>query len=270
MKRILYRQGHWVLPLLLLLLLCLITVPARAADQTRQQQRVTNTSLNANIYLPTEGLKAVFQDKINQQTGNLSNDMMSKMLSNLPSADQGWAKDIATALLQPSATLQQLTPQKDGLAATVNLSLFAGDPKPINTTMLITFSVRDASTIQVSAQPLSGKSSMPHGPLTTFPIPIGTLNSVHTTANCGNAALDANIQLPVTLDTSLTNNQSQDNSSGPPNPSSPSGPQLPHLPHPALSTGQTQADTQQLPFAYTTQKQAATSLNVYASSPTVH
>ncbi len=267
MKRILYRQGHWVLPLLLLLLLCLIAAPARAANQTRQQQRVTNTSLNANIYLPTEGLKSVFQDKINQQIGNLSNDMTSKMLGNLPSADRGWAKDIAGALIQPSATLQQLTPQKDGLAATVNLSLFTGDPKPINTTMLITFSVRDASTIQVSAQPVSGSSSTPNGPLTTFPIPIGTLNSVNTTPNCSTTALDANIQLPVTIDTSLTSNQSQDNSSSPPDPSSPSGPQLPHLPHPALSASQTQTDMQHLQFAYTTQHQAANTLNVYAELP---
>jgi hypothetical protein len=264
MKHILYRHGHWAPPLLLLLLLLLIAAPARAADQTRQQQQVTTTSLNANIYLTTEGLKAVFQDKINQQIGNLSNDMMTKMLGNLPSADRGWAKDMAGALIQPSATLQQLIPQKNGLAATVNLSLFAGDPKPISTTMLITFSVRDASTIQVSAQSLSGSASGPNGPLTTFPIPIGTVNSINTTPNCGNAALDANIQLPVTIDTSQTSTQGQNNSpppSGPPNIPNPSGPSIPKLllPHPALSTGQTQADT--------THNQAANTLNVYAEIP---
>ena len=248
MKHTFYRQSRWI-PLLLLISLCLIATPVvSAANQGRLQKRATATSLNANIYLPTEALKPIFQDQINQQVASLSSGMITNTLSGLPSADQSWAKAMANALIQPSATLTQLTPQKDGLVTSVNLSLYPGDPKPTNASMLVTFGVRDASTIQVSGQSIPGNPQLANGPLTTFTVPIGQLKSISTALNCGDAALDANIQLPITFNTSQTSTQSQ------------SAPV-------ARAANQTLADMQQPQIAYTTQNKAANTLDAYAEVP---
>src|SRR5579859_1884810 len=208
MKRLVYRQRSW-LPLLLLVLICLIATPANAAKQAQQQKRAAATSLNAGVYLTTDSLKSLFQDQLNQQVSNLSSSMMNNMLGNLPAADQVWARAMAGALIQPSATLTQLTPQSDGLNTNLSVSLYPGDPKPINAAMLVTFSVRDASTIQVSAQPIAGNPQLVNGPLTTFAVPIGQLESINTTPSCGSAGLKANIQFPVTFSTA--SNQSPSN-----------------------------------------------------------
>src|SRR5436305_5763647 len=207
MKRIFYRHGRWM-SLLLLLLLGLTVTPVNASNQVRQQKQAT-TNLSANIYLPTQALRPIFQNQINQQVASLSGGMITDMLKSLPSADQGWARDMAGALIQPSATLSQLTPQNGGLATSVKLSLYPGDPTPTNASMLVTFSVRDASTIQVSAQPVPGSPQLASGPLTTFSVPLGELQSINTTPDCGIAGLNANIQLPVAFTASRTSNQNQ-------------------------------------------------------------
>jgi hypothetical protein len=248
-----YRQRRWV-PLLLLLLLCLIAAPVSAANQAQQQRRAATTNLNASVYLTTEALKSIFQSQISQQITGISKGMMTNMLGSLPSADQGWMRDMAGALIQPSVTLTQLTPQGDGLVASVKLSMFPGDPNPTDAAMLVTFSVRDASTIQVSAQPVPGSPQLANGPLTTFPMPVGRLQSVRATPNCGVAALNANIQLPVTFDTSQASNQSQND-------------QLVQIPQFALLASHTLAASQQPHIAYMSQNKAANTLDTYVEIP---
>lgn len=249
MKRILYRQGGWM-PLFLLVLLCLIATPVSAAGQARQQRRATATNLNASVYLTTDSLKPLFQQQISQQVTNLSSSTINSMLGSLPAADQAWARAMAGALIQPSATLTQLTPQSNGLDTRISLSLYPGDPKPINAAMLTTFSVRDASTIQVNAQPVPGSPQLANGPLTTLTVPIGQLESINTTPGCGDVGLQTNIQVPVTLNTASS--QSQNN----------------QVAQSTLPANQTLADTQQSrQMAYTTVNRAANTLNAYVEIP---
>jgi hypothetical protein len=152
---------------------------------------------------------------------------------------------MASALIQPSATLSQLTPQKDGLATTVSLSFYPGDPKPVNAAMLVSFSARDASTIQVSAQPIPGSPQLANGPLTTFMVPVGQLKGINTTPDCGSASLNAHIQLPVTF-TSQASTQSQ-------------GSQIAQS---TLPVKQTLADIKQS-HIYKSQNKAANTLDAY-------
>jgi hypothetical protein len=244
MKRLFYHQGSWM-PLLLLALVCLIATPVSAARQARQQQQAKTTSLHASVYLAKDSLKSVFQDQINQQVASLSNGMINNMLGSLPATDQVWARAMAGSLIQPSATLTQLTPQDNGLDARIHLSLYPGDPKPINVAMLMTFSVRDASTIQVSAQPVSGSPQLANGPLTTFAVPIGQLESINTTPNCGNAGLKTNIRVPVTFDTA--SNRSQNN----------------QVAQSTLPDKQIMAGIQRPQVAYTTLNRAENASNAY-------
>jgi hypothetical protein len=202
--------------------------------------------LNASVYLTTESLKPIFQDQINQQVIEISGSTMNKMIGSLPAADQGWARSMAGALIQPSATLTQLTPQNDGFDTKLTLSMYPGDPKPIDAAMLVTFGVRDVSTIQVSAQPVPGSPELANGPLTTFTVPVGQLQSVNTSPGCGNMGLKVNIQMPVNF--SIASNQSQNNQV-------------------ALSSNQALADIQQPRVSYTTQNRAANTLDAYAEIP---
>lgn len=79
------------------------------------------------------------------------------------------------------------------------LSLYPGDPKAITSNMLISFNVLDSSHVQVSAQPLNGSPALVSGPLTTFQLPLGQLNSISSTPGCGDAALALNLQFPVAI-----------------------------------------------------------------------
>lgn len=197
MKYTRFIQGGWAL-LLTTLLMGLIVTPASAAP--RQVLRPQDTvSLGATIYLSTSTLRSIFQNDLNQQVPGAVNSAISGIVGKLPSRDQGWASEMATALIQPSATLVSLTPQSGGLATTMRLSLYAGDPQPITSSMLIGFSVANSSTVQVSAHPLNGSPSLVNGPLTTFQVPVGQLNSINATPNCGDAGLAANVHFPVTI-----------------------------------------------------------------------
>ncbi len=197
--KIRYIQTGWIL-LLVVLVLGLAVTPAGASSRTTQQraQRLNSTPINATIYLTTATLAPIFQSRINQRVPADFNNALMSMVSKLPKADQAWALQMATALLQPSASLTSLIPQQGGLAGTITLSLYPGDPKATTSTMLFSFSVADSSTVQVSAQPLSGPALVT-GDVSTFQIPVGQINHVATTPGCGNAALAVNLQFPVTL-----------------------------------------------------------------------
>ncbi len=205
-----YIQIGWIL-LLTVFISALAVTSVSAASYTARHIRTYQgtTPLNANIYLTTGTLAPIFQSRINQQVPNALSNAIANVVNKLPAADRGWASTMAATVIQPSATLTNLAPQQGGLAASLRLSLYPGDPKPINAIILIKFSVIDSSTIQVSAQPLAGSPALVNGPITTFHIPIGQLNSIAATPSCGDSALVANLQVPVSLGQAQTPSQGQ-------------------------------------------------------------
>ena len=203
MKRRRYLQ-FGVGMLLILIVGCLTVTPAHsahAATRSAQQGRSVRaaTPLDAKIYLATGTLSPIFQSTINQQVPNVVTGAINAIVSKLPAVDQGWATTMATTLIQPTATLTSLTPQQGGLAASLRLSLYPGDPQPTNASMLITFNVLNSNTVQVNVKPLPGSPTLISGPVTTLHIPLGQLNSISATPGCGNQALAVNLQVPVSL-----------------------------------------------------------------------
>jgi hypothetical protein len=173
------------------------TAKAQSAAMQRAQ---SSTSVNATVYLATDYLASMFSSNIAASVPASFNASLMNTISKLPKQDQGWALAMAETLLQPSATLVSLTPQAGGLEMSLRLSFYPGDPEPITSNMLISFNVLDSSTVQVSAQPLNGSPALiSAGPLSTFQMPIGQLNSISSTPGCGNSALAMNLQFPVAL-----------------------------------------------------------------------
>jgi hypothetical protein len=206
MKYLQFLRMGWILVLAVLMLGVTIMTPALATNSTAQHttqtqtaRQANSTSLNAIVYLTTGSLASTFQNRIDQQVPNAVNAAIFNMVSTLPAKDRGWATEMATTLIQPSAVLVNLYPQQGGLAMTLRLSLYPGDPKAITSSMLIRFSVLNSSTVQVGATPMNGGPSLFSGPLATFRMPLGSLNSIHATPGCGNAALALNLQFPVAL-----------------------------------------------------------------------
>ena len=170
-----------------------LQVPVNAGAQT---------SVDANVYLTGSMLQPMFQTSLNQSMPQMMSGALSGMVNQLPQQDQGWALQMANALLQPSATLVSLKPQAGGLLATLQISLYQGDPKAMTTSVLIGFKVINASTIQVTAlSSPNGGQSLVSGPLTTFTVPIGRLNSIAPTPQCGDADLRINLKFPLSLGT---------------------------------------------------------------------
>ena len=201
MKRIRYMQAGWVM-LLAVLLLGLVVTPAGARSSTMRHtaQPLNNTtSVNATIYITTGTLEPIFQSRIQQQVPVAVNGAISNIVSKLPQQDHAWATQMANTLIQPSATLTGLTTEQGGLATSLQVTLYPGDPQPINASMLISLSVIGSSTVQVSATPLNGSPALVDGPLTTFQIPIGQLNSINTTPTCGASALAVRLLFPLSL-----------------------------------------------------------------------
>jgi hypothetical protein len=206
MKNLRFMRVGWIPVLAVVVLGVTFMTPALASNNTarhttqaQEAQRVASSSLNAIVYLTTGSLASTFQNRINQQVPNAVNTAIVNMVSTLPKQDQGWATEMATTLIQPSAALISLAPQQGGLAMTLRLSLYPGDPKAITSSILIKFNVLNSTTVQVSAYPLNGGPSLVNGPLTTFQMPLGSLNSINSTPGCGDAALALNLQFPVNL-----------------------------------------------------------------------
>lgn len=188
--------------LLLLILVCggMLVTPVWAASGGRGTIQKNNvTALDAAIYLTGTTLQPLFQERLNQQIPGLVDGAITNIVNKLPATNRGWAQQMATTLIQPEAALTSLTPQQGGLATSLHLSLYPGDPQPIDSKMLVTFSVLNPTTIQVSAQPTAGSPALVNGPLTTFQVPIGQLNSIVATPACGDAALAVKLQVPVSL-----------------------------------------------------------------------
>lgn len=164
-----------------------------------QKHAAATTSITATIYVTSGTIQPMFQAAIDKDVPQAFSSAISNMIGKLPQQDRGWALQMATTLLQPSATLQSLTTQKNGLATSILVSLYPGDPKPTASNMLISFSVLDSTTIQVSGASLDGSPALASGPLQTITMPLGVLNAVSTTPNCGDSALSFNLQVPVGL-----------------------------------------------------------------------
>jgi hypothetical protein len=204
MKYLRILRVSWILVLAVLVLRVTIMTPALASNSTMQHtiqtaEQANSSSLNAIVYLTTGSLASTFQSRIDQQVPNAVNAAISNMVSTLPAKDQGWATEMATTLIQPSAALVNLYPQQGGLTMRLRLSLYPGDPLAITSSLLIRFSVLNSSTVQVSATPINGGPSLVNGPLTTFHMPLGSLNSIYSTPGCGSSALGLNLQFPVAL-----------------------------------------------------------------------
>ncbi len=204
MKYLRILRVGWILVLAVLVLGVTIMTPALASNSatqytTQTAEQANSSSLNAIVYLTTGSLASTFQSRIDQQVPNAVNAAISNMVSTLPAKDQGWATEMATTLIQPSAALVSLYPQQGGLTMRLRLSLYPGDPQAITSSLLIRFSVLNSSTVQVSATPINGGPSLVNGPLTTFHMPLGSLNSIYSTPGCGSSALGLNLQFPVAL-----------------------------------------------------------------------
>ncbi|WP_126596127.1 hypothetical protein [Dictyobacter aurantiacus] len=188
-------QISWIL----LISLILIGMAAPVDASTRETQQTKEAGmLDARVFLTGDVLRQRFQNTINQQVPHLSASTINGIVHSAPAGDQGWIGQIANALIQPAATLTDLTPQAGGFNTGIRLSLYPGDPKPINSHMLVTFSILNDSTIQVNGQALPGSPALITGPLTTLHVPIGKLTSVQTTTTCGDANLDLGLQIPQT------------------------------------------------------------------------
>jgi hypothetical protein len=156
-------------------------------------QRQAASTAPVNVYLTTAVLQQQFQNTINQTLPTQFNQALNAQIDQIPANSRPLASQIASDLLQPSATLTQLTPQQNGAIATISLSLFPGDTAPSDLSMLVTFNVQDAATVGVKAQGLNGQPSPVSGNLPSFPVVLGQLQDVATTPSCGNAALKLQI-----------------------------------------------------------------------------
>lgn len=204
-------QAGWVL-LLTSLLVGLVVMPAGAVSnrvQDRAQQQNSTTAVNATIYITNGTLAPIFQSKLDAAVPGAVSSAISSIVGKLPKQDQGWAGQMANALLQPSASLTSLTTQSSGLATSIRMSLYPGDPQPITASMLVSMKVINSSTIQVSATPLNGSPALVNGPLATFSIPIGQLSSISTTPGCGDASLAVKLQFPIALGQGQASSQVQ-------------------------------------------------------------
>src|SRR5215831_8702203 len=204
MKSLRILRVGWIPAVAALVLGVTILTPALASNgvaqhTTQTPEQANSSSLNAIVYLTTGSLASTFQNRINQQVPGAVNAAISNAVSVLPARDQSWAMEMATTLIQPSAALVNLYPQRGGLVMRLRLSLYPGDPLAITASSLIKFNVLNASTVQVSATPINGGPSLINGPLTTFQMPLGSLNSIYSTPGCGSSALALNLQFPVTL-----------------------------------------------------------------------
>ncbi len=204
MKHIRTLHLGWVLLLVALVLSVSFMRPALASNNVThhaaaQKHAAATTSIAATIYVTGGTIQPMFQSGIDQDVPRAFSAAISSIVSKLPQQDRGWAQQMATTLIQPSASLQSLVTQKNGLASTISIALYPGDPKPITSSLLITFSVLDSTTIQVSAASLNGGPALANGPLQTISMPLGALTAVSTTPSCGDSALSFSLQVPVAL-----------------------------------------------------------------------
>jgi hypothetical protein len=186
--------------LLAAVLLGLLATPAGAATSVARhvgQRSVAAPSARATLYVTLATLRPTVQRQIDGQLPGAVTGAINSVVGELPQQDQGWAAQMASALLQPTATLTGLATQREGLAANVRLSLYQGDPHALDARTLITFSVASPSTIAVSARPLAGSPALFSGPLATLRLSSAEVSGIATTPGCGDAAVALGLQFPI-------------------------------------------------------------------------
>lgn len=202
MKKFRFMRAGWVLLLAALVLGVSFLTPALASSRIARNSNAraaASTSVGATIYLSLGLLQPRFQQNLDQQVPGDVNNAINALVGKLPAQDQVWTREMASTLIQPTASLQSLVPQQNGLAMHILLALYPGDPKPISAGILVSFSLLDSSTVQVSTSALGNGPALSSGPQSTFQVPIGTLTAVNTTPGCGNSALALHLQIPVAL-----------------------------------------------------------------------
>ncbi len=206
-----FLQVSWIILLLLLLLALMVTPVSANRRVTQPSTSQTNpaTTIAANVYITLGTLEPLFQSNINHAVPGAVNNAINGIINSLPQKDRSWAQIMATTLFQPSATLTGLTRQSNGLLASLQLSLYSGDPHPINASLLTSYSVTSGSTITVTARPVNGSPTLVNGPVSTFQVPFGQLNSIKTMTTCGDAALNVGLQFPLSLGQGQTQPQVQ-------------------------------------------------------------
>lgn len=172
MKKLRFIRASWALLLAALVLGVSFLTPALAsthiARHTNAKAVTAGTSVGATVYLTLSMLQPMFQNSLSQQVPSDLNTAIDALVSKLPAQDQAWTREMAVTLIQPSATLQNLVTQQNGMAMYIRIALYPGDPKPIDTGLLINFSVLDSSTIQASAASLNSGPALASGPQSTF------------------------------------------------------------------------------------------------------
>jgi hypothetical protein len=171
-------------------------LPARSSDQS--------TTIALKVYLGRKALLALFQSEIDQQTAVILAAAINNAVADLPADERAFARQIATALLQPGVTLTDLQVEPRGLLASLRISLYDGDPHPASATLLLSFSVLNDTTLQVSATPLPGSPALASGPLATLTVPFGRPEKIETTPGCGAAALRLRLRYALALAPSPT------------------------------------------------------------------
>ncbi|HLI69696.1 MAG TPA: hypothetical protein VKV19_08045 [Ktedonobacteraceae bacterium] len=181
-----------------LLLLVAFISPVHASSSKRAVVRHPSDDPTAvNVYLPIGALQQQFQQGISQTLPEQFNQSLAQQTKSLPPDIRSLVSQLVGELLQPSATLSQLTPQQEGLVASIRISLFPHDPHPSGFSMLLVFNKINATSAEVDVKAVPGQPAPPAmGNLDTFNVSLGQLNTIGPTPNCGVSALKMNISTP--------------------------------------------------------------------------
>lgn len=184
--------------LVTLLLLTTLTVPVHASSSKQYIVRSPQDDPTAvNVYLPISALQQQFQQSINQTLPDQFNQALVQQTKSLPPDTRSLVSQLVGELLQPSATLSQLTPRQNGLVASIKISLFPHDPHPSGFSMLLVFNKINSASAVVNVTAVPGQPAPPAtGNLSTFKVSLGQLNRISPTPGCGEAALKMNISTP--------------------------------------------------------------------------
>src|SRR5579871_6002002 len=126
MKNIRFIRVGWMLLLAALVLGVSFLTPALASTNTARHasaKAASGTPVDATIYLTLSMLQPRFQSSLEQRVPQDMNNAIDALVNKLPPQDQVWTREMATTLIQPSATLVNLTTQPDGMAMSIQIAL---------------------------------------------------------------------------------------------------------------------------------------------------
>src|SRR5579864_7906234 len=112
MKKIRFIRAGWMLLLAALVLGVSFLTPALASTHAARHSNAkaaAGTSVDAIIYLTLSTLQPMFQSSLERRVPQDMNNAIDALVSKLPAQDQVWTREMATTIIQPSATLVNLT-----------------------------------------------------------------------------------------------------------------------------------------------------------------